>query len=499
MKLFLVSLAVATAGIAAAQPANDNCSGATLITPGPIGTPCTPVSGTSVGATPSSTFPSCEDQANVERDVWYRFVATAPDYTVSMQNVTNTNPLANYLSAYGLTIYSGNCSALSEIGCDGGLNGVLSDPATITVNGLIPGNTYYVQIWKSLSFDASGNTLTNNNINFGVCLTATPPPPPPPVNDICSGALPIFGTTPITGSTSSATNDVVSNLVSCGSSSVGITKGLWYKLSPAVTGELTVATCGSAFDTYLRVYSGSCGAFTSCEGYNDDSTGCGGGFSSSSMVTFDAVAGTEYYVLLGGYGNATGFGNFNLSVTGVPLEVKMGILSGTITGNNQALLRWNTYNERNNKGFEIQRSTDGKNFGYAGFVPSLGTKGNSNTEQAYSFNDPAPATGRLYYRLKQTDYDNSTTYSNTISLAAGATAFSLIATPNPVHDRLNIQIQGRAPMARIQITDLSGKVCRSIQLNDLTTTIDMSSLASGIYVLKYTDALQTQTIKVQKQ
>ncbi len=49
------------------------------------------------------------------------------------------------------------------------------------------------------------------------------------------------------------------------------------------------------------------------------------------------------------------------------------------------------------------------------------------------------------------------------------------------------------------ITDLSGKVVRQINITADEASVDMSSVANGIYLLKYTDANRTQTIKVSKQ
>jgi hypothetical protein len=76
------------------------------------------------------------------------------------------------------------------------------------------------------------------------------------------------------------------------------------------------------------------------------------------------------------------------------------------------LLSWQTATEKNNAGFDIERSTDSTAFSKIGRV-----KGNGTTTQShsYTFTDKT-ASGTVYYRLKQTDYDGSATYSSTVEV-----------------------------------------------------------------------------------
>src|SRR5437899_132538 len=75
---------------------------------------------------------------------------------------------------------------------------------------------------------------------------------------------------------------------------------VWFKLQPA-TGTLTASTAGSAFDTVLALYRGSALAgFTSLD-CNDDFGG-----TRQSQVQSTVIAGTSYYVQLGGFNAASG-------------------------------------------------------------------------------------------------------------------------------------------------------------------------------------------------
>ncbi len=129
-----------------------------------------------------------------------------------------------------------------------------------------------------------------------------------PENDTACGAEPIECGDIISGTTVGAAAD---NVPICGTTN-GTGGGLWYLLQPTQSGQIVVNTCGSAFDTKLRIYAGSCNAFT-CVGGNDDFSGCGPGFSLNSQVTFAAVAGTSYYILVHGFSSSVGA--FTLSVS----------------------------------------------------------------------------------------------------------------------------------------------------------------------------------------
>ncbi len=100
------------------------------------------------------------------------------------------------------------------------------------------------------------------------------------------------------------------------------------------------------------------------------------------------------------------------------------------------LLEWQTATEQNNKGFEVEVSTNGSDFHTIGFVKGNGT---TNTEQQYSFIDKTPASGINYYRLKQIDFDGKTEYSKVVSLHnAEREENGILIYPNPTTDEINI-------------------------------------------------------------
>ncbi len=78
-------------------------------------------------------------------------------------------------------------------------------------------------------------------------------------------------------------------------------KSIWYKWVAPSTGVATFSAIGSAFDTLLAVYTG--GSITNLALVESDEDR--GGFF-TSIVRFNAVAGTEYQIAIDGFGGASG-------------------------------------------------------------------------------------------------------------------------------------------------------------------------------------------------
>jgi hypothetical protein len=107
---------------------------------------------------------------------------------------------------------------------------------------------------------------------------------------------------------------------------------------------------------------------------------------------------------------------------------------------NTVSLSWETATELNNMGFEVERSEDGITFIKVGDVSGKGT---TTEKQQYIFTDnQIKGEGKLYYRLKQLDYDGTFAYSETISVEYSAlpVEFSLSQNyPNPFNPATTIK------------------------------------------------------------
>lgn len=83
---------------------------------------------------------------------------------------------------------------------------------------------------------------------------------------------------------------------------------------------------------------------------------------------------------------------------------------------------------------------------------------------------------------------------------AGGAGFRIAAFPNPIKDVMTIQVSGtRDGEATITVTEVSGKVVRSVNVLGEKTNVDMGGLAAGMYMVKYTDQSHSEMIKINKQ
>jgi hypothetical protein len=77
--------------------------------------------------------------------------------------------------------------------------------------------------------------------------------------------------------------------------------------------------------------------------------------------------------------------------------------------------------------------------------------------------------------------------------------FVMDVYPNPVQDQLNVQFNGKlGTNARLTIIDLTGKTVYSTEVYSDKVTIDASNLASGTYIVKYTDDVHNQVMRVSR-
>ena len=165
------------------------------------------------------------------------------------------------------------------------------------------------------------------------------------------------------------------------------------------------------------------------------------------------------------------------------------------TQQNKALLTWQTATEKNNKGFEVEKSFDGQTFDNIGFVKG---NGNSTLTQKYDFTD-ANFIQNAYYRLKQVDANGDFEYSKIIALTVGnAKSKSTVkAYPNPMADVLTVETSV-SETSQLEIIDAVGRVVFKQNVESGNYQIPTSTLTRGMYILKLTnknDSLIQKIIK----
>ena len=180
-------------------------------------------------------------------------------------------------------------------------------------------------------------------------------------------------------------------------------------------------------------------------------------------------------------------GTINSAQTPLPITIES--FSGKVE-HGEAYLKWTTVSELNNDFFTLERSSNGKNFSPVGDI--IKGAGTTQVRQHYEVIDPFVPYGKIYYRLKQTDFDGQFSDSPVIMLENKPTELKLEAVPNPLALGHELKLRVASPeridftSAHISAFDMAGKRI------DITTTSDESGQivlnfnhgqATGIYVV----------------
>jgi len=259
------------------QPANDDCSNAKQIgnvTELPFTTICATFDG------PGHFFTS--------PNLWYLYIAGGTgDVTVSLLG-------SEYDTA--LVVYDGgDCYPESGdlIERNDDFGGFLQSQIT-----------FQATAGRSYLFEVLG--YNSDEVGEGVITVSSTAQPPSSNNDNCQNAKPVSEVTDLLFDTTSATPDGP-HLCMSG-------PNIWFCYTASCTGKATIDLAGSSYDTMLAVYDG-------CECYPtlNDLIECNDDFGNTyqSKIVFDAVAGNQYLIEVGGYALDAGQGLLNVSCEGV--------------------------------------------------------------------------------------------------------------------------------------------------------------------------------------
>ncbi len=188
-------------------------------------------------------------------------------------------------------------------------------------------------------------------------------------------------------------------------------------------------------------------------------------------------------------------GQFTLASNGnSPLPVSLISFGGKRAGE-LVKLTWSTSNEINSKGFVIERGTGSLNFDEIGFIGSKAQ--NTNKLINYGYTDiQAPATQKLFYRLKQLDLDGKFSYSPMVVIEPNVSGEDYSLYPNPFTNKLFVD-NNTSEISELKIFDIQGKLVLSQQINKMGKhEINLSSeLKPGIYFMQMNGRQAVKMIK----
>jgi hypothetical protein len=173
---------------------------------------------------------------------------------------------------------------------------------------------------------------------------------------------------------------------------------------------------------------------------------------------------------------------------GNPLPINLSSFDGT----NQAkaiTLNWVAESEKSFKGYQIERSVNGKDFAEQTFIQSQSNGANiSGAVLKYSWTDAQPANGTNYYRLKMIDIDGTYEYSKVVIVKHEGLTGDVNIYPNPSKGTISITgLESDINGAVYSIFDMTGKL---VTQNTVPSNgnISLGNMQNGYYIIHVENA-----------
>ena len=181
----------------------------------------------------------------------------------------------------------------------------------------------------------------------------------------------------------------------------------------------------------------------------------------------------------------------------VPLPIDLTKIKALTTLTSIPIL-WETANEHNFSGFELQRSLDGAAFIKIAWIPGKG--GQAGASYEYEDKDVRPGI-TYYYRLKMTDNDGSFKYSPVVSARLDGKGGEPKLYPNPSSGQVTLDWYASAvETLSVEVYSETGGRILSREFEVLEGAnqlqLDLQDLPPGLYLLRAVSARQTFAGKI---
>lgn len=211
-----------------------------------------------------------------------------------------------------------------------------------------------------------------------------------------------------------------------------------------------------------------------------------------SLGTAGAASGSNPYTFnRSGINNFSPFGVLNNNAV-LPLQ----FIHFTVQkcNSNQICLNWKTANEQNVSHFEIEKSSDGRNFYRIGNEPAR-----NQSLNLYSFLDNA-TTGadiKVYYRIRQVDADGRAAYSSVLWVSFDEKGVSIY--PTVFENNFSVQ-NNQNKLRQLDLYSADGKWLHTQSIRPGTNTIAVNTIQKGIIIYRIKqNGILVQTGKLRKQ
>ncbi|MEL6593975.1 MAG: PKD domain-containing protein, partial [Bacteroidota bacterium] len=165
-------------------------------------------------------------------------------------------------------------------------------------------------------------------------------------------------------------------------------------------------------------------------------------------------------------------------------------------------LDWATLSESNNKGFDVLRSSDQENWQSLGFVPANTTSPATKHYQFMDWQGASQSSDKLYYQLRQVDFDGRTELSDIREVRLQSLS-QLLAYPNPSQGELTVIVPRSEPnQVVLQVSDLRGRLILTQKGADdfaglnQAFRLNLAGLKAGLYLLQVRNGQKHYTQKI---
>ncbi|TAG99594.1 MAG: T9SS C-terminal target domain-containing protein [Sphingobacteriales bacterium] len=207
------------------------------------------------------------------------------------------------------------------------------------------------------------------------------------------------------------------------------------------------------------------------------------------IFTFQATAATTSVNLRnnapGGSGNDWTIDDFTINECLILLSSAPMNFKATFINENAVQLKWSGGVEDQLLQYEVESSTDGKDFTTIGTVLPKGNKSN------YQYVDSRPVDSKVYYRIKSINKNGEYDYSTTeIIRNTGNQAASMQISPNPSVGLPTVKFwNARAQQVQVEVTDISGrklynKSLKGIKGENQVIMDNSLSVKTGMYFVR---------------
>lgn len=218
--------------------------------------------------------------------------------------------------------------------------------------------------------------------------------------------------------------------------------------------------------------------------FNESPVGLPNDLQFGNVATFPSVALATYFQNIV-VDVVTSYPETGITTLNSALAVELLDFNVELSASKAVKVSWKTASEIDNESFTIERSEDGINWMSLMEVEGAGTSTSMRNYEEFDF---LPLEGSSYYRLKQTDFDGSSSYSRVRKIEIGSRYFNKIKIyPNPSRHFITINGNGEN-LGFIKVYDILGReVTNRVTVSiadDSEYQVDLSSLIPGGYLIK---------------